>query len=681
MGVTITTVGGSVNDEGQRHLDRDPNTGQLWAIKKDLATLTFWYSDNDGANWSQATGNLTDSNAGNGGSFSVAVLFVDLDGGLNVAYNTNAGTGYRRGVVSGTSIAWSSLFTLPILGQIADLVAFRHPSGTGWMAAVAGRVGSGDSNFPFVDLVRIIGTTTTGAGVFQLHPTQETSGISFGGGLDFHHIGDGKTVQGGTPHLYAVSKGVGSATYVSRLVWNGSGYSPPITLVGQSSVISTSRGVFDGSRLIFTDHNSSTDVLSLYERDAGNTATVVRAATPALAAGISIKPDITYDRVGNVYAVAVGASDSDLWWNVWTRATDTWGTWTLLQTATATGASLRRGWAGTDFPTIEGVYKDATNLYYQEVAVVNAAPSAPSVLTPGDGLAQDVAATLGISWQFNDPDQGDSQSAYSVRRRIGTGAFAYWNGSSFQALETAATKIVSSAASLGLSSGWGADADADHFYSVKTWDSLDQISPWSTEQRVIPSAKDNPTITDPVNDGDDVTTASYTVVWTAATQTKYRIRVIGDSGGTPNPAVVDYDSGMVNQAATRSHLLTFPVNSIRRQIELTTWNDEGLASTVVYRIVDVAFTPPNTPTMTLSVVAVAGAIQVTIDNPAGGVAVGSNDLFRRIVGETTDGIRVATGVVVDGVVVDYAVASGVDYEYRTKAIAGTGATAFSAWVD
>lgn len=677
MAVTVTTVGLGIDDDANRIIDRDPNSGRLWTVRTSAGTAAFWYSDNNGANWSQATGSLTDS-------LGAVTLFVDLDGGLNVAYTLTAGPGYRRGVVSGTTITWSSVFNLPTeVSQITDIVAFRNPTG-GWFAAVAGRPGSGDENYPWIAAVRIVGTTVTSGGSHLVTPQQETAGIHFGGGVDFHHTGDGKTVQGGTPHLYATSKS-GTSAVVARFPWNGSGYSFNNFGWGTGALTGAAAHmfpmIFDGTRIMFLDFDNTADTITLYERDAGNTATVTKATSPTIT-GLSTLPEMSYDRDGNIYIVIVSASDSDLWRNVWTRATNTWGTWTVEQAATATAVRLRRGWhtGPSGFPTVEAVYTDATNLIYQEVTVVNATPNAPTVLTPVDGSTQDVAASLGIIWTFNDPDLGDTQSAYTVRKRIGAGAHTYWNGTTWAASESGATKIASAVTSLAVGSGWGADGDSDHHYSVKTWDALDQLSAWSAEHRVVPSGKDNPTITIPVSDGTVMDSATETVEWTVATQTKYRLRVVGDIGGTPDLSVVDYDSGIKIGSAVRLDTVLFPTNGADRQIELTTWNDEGLQSTLVYRLVDVSYTPPAVATVTLATDSVVpGAIVVTISNTGTGAVEDHNDIFRREVGDTGTGIRIAANVDVSGAITDYAVASGVDYEYQAKTYATSGAISVSVW--
>ena len=326
--------------------------------------------------------------------------------------------------------------------------------------------------------------------------------------------------------------------------------------------------------------------------------------------------------------------------------------------------------------------RDATNLSYQEVLIVNAVPNAPSVLAPVDGSVQDVAASLGIIWAFNDPDPGDAQTAYTVRRRIGAAAHTYWNGTSWAASESGATKIASAVTSLAVASGWGSDGDSDHHYSVKTWDALDQLSPWSAEARVVPSAKDNPTITVPASDGAVITTALFNVEWTVATQSKYRLRVVGDTAGEPNLGIVDYDSGIVINTSARLDQLQFPVNGQDRHIELTTWNDEGLQSTIRYRLVEISYTPPATAQITLNADSlVEGAIVVTVDNPGSGAAEDHNDIYRREVGDAGPGIRIAAGIDVDGSITDYAVASGVEYEYQVRTFATSGAISVTGWED
>ena len=103
-----------------------------------------------------------------------------------------------------------------------------------------------------------------------------------------------------------------------------------------------------------------------------------------------------------------------------------------------------------------------------------------------------------------------------------------------------------------------------------------------------------------------------------------------------------------------------------------------------------SFTPPATPVLTVTA-NTAGYISVAIADPTptgSEPTVVTHDVFVRVaaggrqVGERPvggDGIRISTGTVVtNGTYLDYAAATGTDFEYRTLAVAG-GATAYSAW--
>lgn len=676
MGVIVTAVGSTFDGPPRRLLDRAPS-GRLYLAQHNNSTQTtsVWYSDNNGGTWAVLTGGAITSSFGN------PTLFVDADGGVNLVNVSNAGIyNYRRGTVTGNTVTWGSVYALPQAFVAGDMVVFRNPNGPGYQAAFAGRITDGDNPHAFVRATVTPEGVGTLAGLFYLTNWAQGGSPTLRGGLDFHHTGDGKTVQGGTPHVYYTFADSFNRLWHNRVYWNGGALIP--SGIHYIDALSTgfSFPFFDGTRTVILTYSPiNSNAVRLYERDAGNTATISRGDSPDLANGIHSQPSASYDRDGNVYVYARQSTTLDMFYIKWTRATLTWGSWTLVTAANSTAGSLLRiGYAQTGFPTIEGVHADNGNLVYQNVLIINAVPFAPAITNPIDGSVADVNASLGIAWTFNDQDPGDAQTAYTVRRRWGAN-FTYWDGAAWSNVESASTKIVSATTMLSLASGWAADSDLNISFAVKTWDALNQVSPWSAEARVIPSVKDNPLISFPASDGASVTSPSLEIAWTVATQTKYRVRVVDDAGGSPNPGIVDYDSGIVLSSAARVHTALFPVNSETRQIELTTWNDEGLQSNTVYRIVNVSYTPPSTPTVALSTSAVPGAIRATITNPAGGATKSYNDVWRRIVGETSDGIRVAANVDIGGVFTDYAVASGVPYQYRIRTFADTGATADGAW--
>lgn len=145
----------------------------------------------------------------------------------------------------------------------------------------------------------------------------------------------------------------------------------------------------------------------------------------------------------------------------------------------------------------------------------------------------------------------------------------------------------------------------------------------------------------------------------------------------------DYDSNWIGDAASRA--TTPPVTLATGDAwVLTLWtkNLEGLESTAQRRYFTVNFTPPATPTLAATPLPLAGTIRVAITNPTPGgaqPAVATQDLYRRTVGDTSNGIRVATGLASGATASDYRAVSGINYEYRVLTIGTTGVTVYGAW--
>ena len=316
------------------------------------------------------------------------------------------------------------------------------------------------------------------------------------------------------------------------------------------------------------------------------------------------------------------------------------------------------------------------SIYYSSAFTFNTPPTAPT-WNNTNPTTEDVDETLLLDWNFNDAD-GDAQSDFTIRRTIGAGSINYWNGTTWQASEDASTKIATATESHNMAASWGADGDGTHVYAVKTWDPSDEVSPWSANLDVTPSAQDNPTITAPTG----TVGVSAQATWTASSQTAYRV-VSSDTTSTTDmdAGTLEYDSGWVISSELFHNTLLFPVNGATRYFRVQTKNDEGLLSDIDQETLTVSWTPPTTPTLVATAdTPSVGAIGVVIDNPAPNTpVVVSNDLYRRIVGESGPGTRIAANVAVDGTVTDWLAAHGVNYEYLVRAIADTSATADSAW--
>jgi hypothetical protein len=683
----------------QRKVDRCQN-GNLWVTfwngtSTTSTSLEFWYSSDNGSTWTEDTAGRLGF-AGTGTTYTPnSSLFVDVDDYAHLVYKDrhNGGIYYRRGTPNGarTAYTWSAAQTLSAVTDFdyPDVVA--HREGTGWTAhMVISRQNtnvSGGAPVVYSRWTIASDGTMTGGGGANLRATNYGTGSHTWPSVDFNHTGDGKTVAGSTPHIYAAwsagttgaDKGIRfiKGTYASgSWTWGTERAIDETSMANEGHVSS----IFDGTRVVIVYRDSAaTTAIKVRDRDAADTATTAW-TPPALSDGTIQAISVNYDNAKNIHLWAVGATSQDPKRVRFERAAGTWNTWTTVSatTALANTLSLRRGFSSS---RIDAVVTEGAGSPYNvvhHVHVVNTAPTAPAWTTTNNQPA-DVAASLPLAWTFTDPDPGDTQSAYALSRQIGAGALAYWNAgsSSWGASET---KNVSSTSSVTIPSGWGADPDADHRYRVKTWDSFDAEGTYSTELTVIPSAKSNPTITTPASGG-TVTTATFTVVWTVSSQSAYRVRLL-TSGDVQLET-----SGWVT-SGTKSHALTFAMTTgTTYKAEVTTRNVEGLQSNTVTHTFSTSFTPPSTPTLVVSENP-TGALRVVITNPGGGATVAYNDVLvrvatggRQIVDRPVagDGIRIATAVASGGTYTDRVVASGAIYQYRVRVWATNGTSAVSAW--
>lgn len=414
--------------------------------------------------------------------------------------------------------------------------------------------------------------------------------------IDFNHAGDAKSVAGGTPHLYVAWEGSNSlrfkkATY-SGGTWN---WGTERTLTATATNAPRIDGIFDGTRFVMAADISTTPYIHVEERNAADSASTNR-TPPALSARPTAVA-VTYNSEGDIILVAEDAGTPKF--VKYDRSADSWGSWSTIEAISnivgAPGSiGLKRGQSGqsTEVTYIQGAGSPYNVRYFAEK--INNLPTNPTWVTASGTF--DVASGLTLDWDFQDPDlPNDSQGSYTLRRRIGAGAFNYWNGSTWQASEDGSTKITTTTTQVSLASSWGNDGDADHYFSVKTWDANDEgPSGWSAELQVTPSAKDNPTITALTT----IPAAEYPITWTVATQTKYRVRTYTDVGGAQGSLI--YDSGIVVSTNT-GHVTPFPVNGAVRWVEVVTWNDEGLESDPSADQVTVDYEGPAAPVITTGV--------------------------------------------------------------------------------
>lgn len=685
--ITTTTVLDSLRYPNESVIDRytSGNGGVLWMLKRVSATqCQLFYSLNNGTSWS-ADQSFTRANLQ-----EVSGIFIDAEDTISVCYRVyesgedaiyyrrikESDAAWRNELLVGSATAGSagafysgcSLASFKLSSTIYVFFAVGTSNGVNsGITLMAATINSSDT-------FTVKNTLIDGYRLWLAGPLGATHPA-----IDFKHTGDAKSVGSG-PALW-VTWGRGTI-YCIKASWQSgpSWYGPwtPTTIVtgltNQDHNVGRYNGYGDKFHVAYPNGTS----VSVVERNVSDSSGTTR-TTPVHPQGVVKYVALSNSATSNSYRVyAMGTTINDLYYIDWSASGSSWGTWTLVTATDIVGTvpnnfSVRRNNYGSG--QYDLVIAGGTTPYTltHTSSTSSSAPKTPVITSPTNGSPQDVAATLPITWTFEDDDPLDTQASYALRRSIGA-TVRYWN-------QGAGTwdvgEVFNSSGTTGktLNAAWGADSDAVHFYSVRVRDQASLTSGYSTSVMVIPSAKDNPTLTSP---GASVTTPQVTVTWTVATQTARRVELI-QSG------ITIYDTGW---ETTTSQTLLVPYTLVTAgsyTARVTTRNDEGLTSTSASQAFTTTFTPPHNPTsITPTPNATLGGISIAIVNgtPSGGEpAFASQDFYRRVVGDTGPGVVVATGIGNNGSYFDFTVASGVDYEYSSLVRGVNGTTRQSSWYD
>jgi 6-phosphogluconolactonase (cycloisomerase 2 family) len=312
----------------------------------------------------------------------------------------------------------------------------------------------------------------------------------------------------------------------------------------------------------------------------------------------------------------------------------------------------------------------------------NVAPFAPTWVSPADNSYQNRDADLTLDWDFTDGDPGDSQSAYALSKSVDGATLEYWNAST-SAWVAAEVKNPTANTFTTLASGWAVSGESVLF-AAKTWDAADAAGPYGSGLTINAATANVPTIDAPATSA-VLGSSSAVIEWTVAAQAAYQVRVLSSADAEL------FSTGKVTGAVTEITLgYVFTDGQTGLQVELTTWNAFDIPGLDTNSGISVSYTPPATPVLTVTANA-AGYMSVAIADPtpAGSQpTVDTHDIFVRVaaggrqVGERPvggDGIRISTGTVeTNGTYLDYAAATGTDFEYRTLAAADS-KTTYSAW--
>jgi hypothetical protein len=463
--VTSSTAGTATAYSNQRKVDRTSN-GVLWAVSDSGSAQEFRYSTDEGATWT------LDSSFGVSGNASI---FIDADDNMHhVAQRTGASQlDYRHGVPNAARTAYTWTYLLISSGgstDFPDVVA--HREGTGWKAHIVYSYQSSTINRATYDRVGIAADGTL---------TKETSGLTIGGSysnsidtypsIDFNHTGDGKTVAGGTPHLYvawsAGATGSGKGIRFKKATYSGGSWTWGTEREIDSASFANAGRIstaFDGTQVVIAYADSaSTSAIKIRERDAADTTTAARTPT-ALSDGVVTGLTVAYDNDKNIHLGAVGATSADPKALKYDRAAGTWGAWEALAATTAQADTLTaRRFADT---SVDLLYTSGTgspySVTYAAVPLVTdqhesgGAAATISVGPSGAGIAGEQAsggagasvttATSGAG----SPSEGVSRGAAATTTVTTAGAG--------QAVETVATGAAATVNLSATGAGTGTEA-------------------------------------------------------------------------------------------------------------------------------------------------------------------------------------------------------------------------------
>jgi len=329
-----------------------------------------------------------------------------------------------------------------------------------------------------------------------------------------------------------------------------------------------------------------------------------------------------------------------------------------IETATATQAVAS---IGTYTPTLS---TGGNPSVYMGVGAsmafkTNVAPNAPTLTGPATTI--DLAVTNRLPWTFSDPDAGDSQSAFSLRYRIGTGAWTTVTGTTPNSFWDAPPATFSAAL---------------YEWQCRTTDAQGLVGPYSASGFFTAASSPGvPSITAPTS-GSTISLSSATVTWSVSSQTDYQIRKMDDVAGAAGTTVY-YDSGDVVDATTRSVTLAFATNNRYEHIQVRI-KTGGLWSAWADCRVYVSFTAPMVPTIVLTPNSGTASIAVVITNPAptgGEPAVSYNDVYASSALDTE--IRIATLVTPNSTWTWTRPGAGRLYTIRVVAVGSNGSTTTS----
>lgn len=287
------------------------------------------------------------------------------------------------------------------------------------------------------------------------------------------------------------------------------------------------------------------------------------------------------------------------------------------------------------------------------IVIGNRAPNPPSLLSPTNATALDLSAGATFDWAFSDPDPGDSQSSYALRRKVaGAGSYEYWNAAT-GSWTGSEVKNASTATEVTFGAGQWTNG-VSYVWSVKTWDAADLAGTYASDQTV--SGQEPPTVTVTAPIGVIVDNVQPTATWSVsspsgAARTHYQVIVeSGAFGTTPGSGTTVYDSGVIASSSISHGLPALDANvNFRIFVQVTETGD--IISDWDYDDFIIELGKPAPPVITVApddtnaynIVTVQGQVNLLTKNQASletdttGWAAGTSTTIARTTAQTYDG--------------------------------------------
>jgi len=348
-------------------------------------------------------------------------------------------------------------------------------------------------------------------------------------------------------------------------------------------------------------------------------------------------------------------------------STNNGGSWTTLVALTAAGATSYT----YDFSAIAEsttcllrirAYDGASYGPYDQSNAVftiahNAAPLKPTNLTRANF---DAAQAAMMTWVYNDPNAGDSQSAFELE---------IYDTASPSTPVKSTGKTGSTTSSYTLAANSLANGKT-YQWRVRTYDRAGLSSPWSDYATFkcspVPVASINaPTSGQTIGSDSFVFSGSYTNP-TGVVQKSFRFRLYNSAGTT-----VLQDSGEV-LGYLNQYTFFGLANNTSYQIEFSVTSQDDMSATSPKRSFSVSYTPPATPIVTATNDYSLARVIISWTNPApsgGQPAAARNDVYRRKVGDSAWTLVKQSAV---SPYQDYTAGEGT-YEYGVTAHSASGA--------